>query len=105
MDFTLQPEGAQFQACDSISTELIDSIDTLVRLGVQVGDPADTRLPAPSWWLIALSALILFALLCDIQVPMNKNQGISDTRAGGRRPVRNIQTFVSKTLSYGTQTV
>ena len=67
MDFAPKVEGAQFQACDSIVTGLIESIENRIGPGVQVGDPADTRVPAPPWWLISLSALALFALLGDIQ--------------------------------------
>jgi len=67
MDFTPKVEGAQFHACDSIVTGLINSIEQRIGPGVQVGDPADTRIPAPPWWLISLSALALFALLSDIQ--------------------------------------
>jgi hypothetical protein len=67
MNFAPRVEGAQFHACDSIVTGLIDSIENLIGPSVQVGDPTDTRLPAPPLWLISLSALTLFALLSDIQ--------------------------------------
>ena len=67
MDFTPKVEGAQFQACDSIVTGLIESIENRIGPSVQVGDPTDTKIPAPPWWLISLSALALFAILSDIQ--------------------------------------
>ena len=50
-----------------LSTGLTDSIESRIGPGAQVGDPADTKLPAPPWWLICLSALALLALLSDIQ--------------------------------------
>ncbi len=67
LDFAPKVEGVQFRACDSIVTGLIDSIEMRIGPGTQVGDETDTRLPAPPWWLISLSALALFALLGDIQ--------------------------------------
>lgn len=67
IDFTPKVEGSQFYACDSIVTGLINSIESRIGPGVQVGDPADTRIPAPPWWLISLSGFALFALLSDIQ--------------------------------------
>jgi len=66
-DFAPKAEGVQFHACDSIVTGLVDSIETRIGPGVLIGDPTDTRLPAPPWWLIALSALALLNLLGDIQ--------------------------------------
>jgi len=67
LDFAPKVEGVQFRACDSIVTGLIDSIEMRLGPGTQVGDESDTRLPAPPWWLISLSALALFAFLGDIQ--------------------------------------
>lgn len=67
LDFAPNVEGPQFHACDSIVTGLINSIESRIGPGVQVGDPADTRSPAPPWWLLSLSALALFALVSDIQ--------------------------------------
>lgn len=67
MDFMPRVEGVQFHACDSIVTDLIDSIEDRIGPGVQVGDPADTRLPAPPWWLLSLSAFALLVLLSEIQ--------------------------------------
>ncbi|MBZ0185226.1 MAG: hypothetical protein K8F91_03165 [Candidatus Obscuribacterales bacterium] len=67
LDFSPKVEGAQFHACDSIVTGLIESIESRIGPGAQIADPTDTRLPAPPWWLLSLSALALFALLSDIQ--------------------------------------
>jgi hypothetical protein len=67
LDFAPKVEGVQFHACDSIVTGLIGSIESRIGPGVQVGDPTDTCLPAPPWWLLSLSALALFALFSDIQ--------------------------------------
>ena len=67
MDFMPKVEGVQFHACDSIVTGLIDSIESRIGPGTQVGDPADTKLPAPPWWLLSLSAFALLALLSEIQ--------------------------------------
>lgn len=66
LDFAPNVEGAQFHACDSIATGLINSIERQIGPGVLIGDPADTRVPAPPWWLLCLSGLALLALLKDI---------------------------------------
>ncbi len=66
-DFLPRIEGVQFHARDSIVNGLLDSIESRIGPSVTVGDPAETKLPAPPWWLIALSAFALLALLGDIQ--------------------------------------
>lgn len=66
MDFSPKVEGFQFNACDSIISGLINSTESLLGPGVQVGDAAETKLPAPPWWLISFSALALLALLSEI---------------------------------------
>ncbi|MBK9145157.1 MAG: hypothetical protein IPM23_21910 [Candidatus Melainabacteria bacterium] len=66
LDFSPKVEGVQFHACDSIVTGLIDSIESRLGPGTQVADPTETRLPAPPWWLISLSALALFALMSGV---------------------------------------
>lgn len=66
MDFSPKVEGFQFNACDSIISGLINSTESLLGPGIQAGDPAETKLPAPPWWLISFSALALLALLSDI---------------------------------------
>lgn len=66
LDFTPKVEGFQFHACDSIVTGILTAIESRIGPGAQVGDPAETQLPAPPWWLLCISALGLLALLSDI---------------------------------------
>lgn len=66
LDFSPKVEGANFFACDLIVSNLCSAIESTLGSGTQVGSPADTRLSAPPWWLLGLSALSLFVLCGDV---------------------------------------
>ncbi len=65
-DFCPKVEGANFAACDSIVSGVANAVESALGPGVQTGNPADTTLSAPPWWLIGLSALALIGLLGDV---------------------------------------
>jgi hypothetical protein len=55
-----------FSACDSIIREIINDVETALGPGTNAGNPADTTLPAPPWWLIGVGALGILALFGDV---------------------------------------
>jgi hypothetical protein len=66
LDFCPKVEGANLLACDSIVSTVSGAVESALGAGTQIGDPADTALPAPPWWLIGLSAVALLALLDNV---------------------------------------
>jgi len=67
LDFNPKAEGYNPYACDSIIAGLICSIENQIGPGGQSEDSPDTKLPAPPWWLIWITALALVAFFIDIQ--------------------------------------
>ncbi len=66
LDFCPKVEGVKFFACDSIVSAVSNAIESALGPGTPVGNPADTALPAPPWWLLGLSALALLVLCSDV---------------------------------------
>lgn len=66
LDFCPKVEGSKFFACDSIVSGVCDAVETAFGTGKPVGDPADTALAAPPWWLLGLSGFALLALLENV---------------------------------------
>jgi hypothetical protein len=65
-DFQSKTEGGAWYACDSIINGLKQDVEQALGYGTDAGDPADTRLPAPPWWLIGVGAFGLLVLFGDI---------------------------------------
>jgi hypothetical protein len=65
-DFQPKVEGANFTACDSIVAGIVNETEAALGPGSDAGNPADTSLPAPPWWLLGLGALGVLALLGDV---------------------------------------
>ncbi|MBY0357963.1 MAG: hypothetical protein K2W82_08180 [Candidatus Obscuribacterales bacterium] len=63
LDFSPVAEGFGYGACDSIIEGISGAIESALGSGVLVGKPADSKLPAPPWWLWVLTAMALFGLL------------------------------------------
>ncbi len=66
LDFSPKVEGANFFACDSIVSALNAAIESALGASTPVGTQADTKLSAPPWWLLGLSALALLGLCGDV---------------------------------------
>jgi len=67
LDFTPRVEGPNFAACDSIVSGFQQTVDLVLGAGVQAEEPASSKLPAPPWWLLGLTALMLLSLYKDVQ--------------------------------------
>ena len=65
-DFLPKVEGAKFSACDSIVSEVWTTVDSALGHGAPVGEPADSSVPAPPWWLLGLSAVTALAMAGDV---------------------------------------
>lgn len=65
-DFVPRIEGSSFFACDSIIEGLLKDTEYSLGAGEQAGNPASTRVPAPPWWLLGLTAFGLLLLLGDV---------------------------------------
>ena len=67
LDFSPRVEGVNSGACDSIIADIQQTVDLLLGAGVQADEPASAKLPAPPWWLLALTLLMLLDLFKDVQ--------------------------------------
>jgi len=56
-DFHPRVEGVKWYACDHIVNGLMNRVEAGIGAGTERGQPADTKLQAPPWWLIGLGAL------------------------------------------------
>ena len=65
-DFRPRVEGVAFYACDSIISGIVNDAEAMLGPGEYAGDPTDTSLPAPPWWLIGLGALGVLGLFGDV---------------------------------------
>lgn len=65
-DFRPRVEGVNFSACDSIIQQLVYDVEAALGPGSNAGNPADTKLPAPPWWLIGVGVLGVLALYGDV---------------------------------------
>jgi hypothetical protein len=65
-DFRPRVEGVAWHACDSIVDGIVNDAESSLGPGEDAGDPADTSLPAPPWWLLGVTALGLLALFGDV---------------------------------------
>lgn len=71
-DFQPRVEGVQFYACDHIISGLINRVETSMGPGTEKGQAADTKLPAPPWWLVGLGALGVLNLGSSIMTAVFK---------------------------------
>jgi hypothetical protein len=65
-DFHPRVEGVAFHACDAIIAGVVNDAEAALGPGTDAGNPADTSLPAPPWWLIGLGALGVLGLFGDV---------------------------------------
>jgi len=65
-DFRPKVEGVNLSACDSIIAGIISDVETALGPGTDAGNPADTSIPAPPWWLIGVGGLGLLVLWGDV---------------------------------------
>ncbi len=67
-DFFPKIEGANISACDSVVSGFCRAIEASLGSGIERGSPADTRLPAPPWWLVGLTVIGLICFLNAVSV-------------------------------------
>lgn len=65
LDFHPTVEGLNFSACDGVISELKTNIANALGDAELAGDPIGRGIPAPPWWLLALTAFGLLALVGD----------------------------------------
>ncbi len=65
-DFVPKVEGVNFSACDSIIAGIVSDVEAALGPGTNAGNPADTTIPAPPWWLIGVGGLGLLNLWGDV---------------------------------------
>jgi hypothetical protein len=65
-DYTPKVEGGKFFACDSIITGVNRTLELNLGPGSLAGVSAETKLPAPPWWLLGISVLALLVLFTDV---------------------------------------
>lgn len=65
-DFRPRVEGVNFSACDSIIKGIVSDTEAALGPGTDAGNPADTTVPAPPWWLIGVGVLGLLNLWGDV---------------------------------------
>ena len=65
-DFLPKVEGVSFSACDPIIAGIVSDVEAALGPGENAGNPADTSLPAPPWWLIGVGVLGLLAYWGDV---------------------------------------
>lgn len=66
IDFDSKADGANLFACDSIISSCQKAISMRLGEGKSEGNIQTTKLPAPPWWLLALSALSLIGFYSNI---------------------------------------
>lgn len=66
LDFSSRADGANLFACDSIIASCQQALSTRLGEGKSDGTVLDRKLPAPPWWLLAVSALALINLYSNI---------------------------------------
>lgn len=71
-DFHPRVEGVQWFACDHIVNGLMNRVEASLGPGADRGQAADTKLPAPPWWLIGLGALGVLNLGSSIMTAVFK---------------------------------
>lgn len=71
-DFRPEVEGANWAACDSVIRGMVSDCDALLGPGTDAGNAAETKLPAPPWWVIIVGALNLLMLFGDIKTAVFK---------------------------------
>jgi len=59
LDFSTRIDGLDQSACDSLVTNLVDTIDTVLGVGVPITTPMSYKLPAPPWWIFLLTGVCL----------------------------------------------
>lgn len=65
-DFTPKIEGLAYHACDSVISSIVDAVETQLGPGADAGQVREKTLPAPPWWLLAVTAMGVFALAHDV---------------------------------------
>ena len=79
LDFKPTIEGTEIAACDKVIVSVCNGIEAAIGPGIDRGAPADKRLPAPPWWLIALTFLALMAFWGSVSRHLDEvKQKISD---------------------------
>lgn len=66
MDFESRIEGFNKMACDEIMRGFVQEVQSVLGPGKVVGQSLSEKIPAPPWWLIALTAMSLVVLLFDV---------------------------------------
>lgn len=64
-DFVPRVEGVAWHACDDIIAGIMNDAESAIGPGENAGDPNETAFPAPPWWLLGLTGLALFVLICE----------------------------------------
>jgi hypothetical protein len=71
-DFRPRVEGVAWYACDSIIAGITNDAEAALGPGTDAGNPADTSLPAPPWWLLGVTGLAIFGLFNDVTTAVFK---------------------------------
>lgn len=72
-DFHPKVEGMAFYACDSIVSGIMNDVEATLGAGTDAGNPLDTSLPAPPWWLLGVTAFGLLILWSDVMASVFKS--------------------------------